>query len=76
MKIRPVDQNYVYKDKPIATGPVSCIHSVLTMQKEDIPPKLQEQFAAFEQFSTSRFFGQQADPIAVCTAEKYADHVR
>ena len=48
----------------------------VVMQKEDMPIKLQEQFAAFQQFNTSRFFGQQADPIAACTAEKYADHAR
>lgn len=46
------------------------------LKKDELSPKLQEQFAAFQQFSTSRFFGQQADPIAACTAEKYADHAR
>lgn len=46
------------------------------LQKEDVPKKLQEQFDEFHVFNTTRFFGQQADPIAVCTADKYADHAR
>ena len=48
----------------------------VTMQKEDIPKKLIEQFEEFHKFNTTRFFGQQADPIAACTADKYADHAR
>ena len=46
------------------------------MQKADMPKKLQDQFDEFHKFNTTRFFGQQADPIAVCTSDKYADHAR
>lgn len=46
------------------------------LKKEDIPKKLMEQFEEFHRFNTTRFFGQQADPIAACTADKYADHAR
>jgi len=46
------------------------------MQKEDMSKKLQEQFAEFHSFSTTRFCGQQADPIASCTADQHADHAR
>lgn len=46
------------------------------MQKIDMPKNLQDQFEDFHKFNTSRFFGQQADPIAICTSDKYADHAR
>ena len=38
--------------------------------------ELQRDFEGFHKFSTTRFFGQQCDPIAAVTAEKYADHIR
>lgn len=41
-----------------------------------MPKKLQDQFEEFHKFNTTRFFGQQADPVAACTSDKYADHAR
>ncbi|KAL3135319.1 hypothetical protein ABBQ32_007514 [Trebouxia sp. C0010 RCD-2024] len=46
------------------------------LKKIDMPKNLQDQFEDFHKFNTSRFFGQQADPIAICTSDKYADHAR
>lgn len=48
----------------------------LCLQAAELPKKLQDQFEEFHRFNTTRFFGQQADPIAACTSDKYADHAR
>lgn len=37
---------------------------------------LKQQVEAYRRFSTERFFGQQMDPIAEPTFEKYLDHMR
>ena len=37
---------------------------------------LREEFAAFHRFCTLRFFGQQTEPLAPVTADKYADLMR
>jgi hypothetical protein len=37
---------------------------------------LKNEFHAFYQFCTTRFFGQQTDPIAPVTARKYMQHIR
>ena len=42
----------------------------------EMHPELHQDFDNFFKFSTTRFFGQQSDPIAYVTAEKYADHIR
>lgn len=39
-------------------------------------PALAAEFKDFHRFHTTRFFGQQGEPIAPVTAAKYADHLR
>lgn len=48
----------------------------MCVQIAEMPKKLQDEFEEFHKFNTTRFFGQQADPIADCTSDKYADHAR
>lgn len=46
------------------------------LRKDQLTPQLQQEFEALKKFCTQRFFGQQADPIAQVTYEKYGDHIR
>ena len=46
------------------------------LRKDQLTHQLQQEFETFKKFCTQRFFGQQADPIAQVTYEKYGDHVR
>ena len=46
------------------------------LRKDQLTSHLQQEFEAFKKFCTQRFFGQQADPIAQVTYEKYGDHIR
>jgi hypothetical protein len=41
-----------------------------------MPPALAREFDAFNNFCTRRFYGQQSEPVAAVTANKYADHMR
>ena len=45
-------------------------------QAAEMPPALAREFDAFNNFCTRRFYGQQSEPVAAVTANKYADHMR
>lgn len=47
-----------------------------SLSKNELTPILRHQFDSLLKFGTERFYGAQAEPIAVVTAEKYADHLR
>ena len=50
--------------------------AVFVLQRSSMPEALTAEMAQFHTFCTSSFYGQQQDPIAECTALKYADHAR
>lgn len=41
-----------------------------------MPSALQEELKAFHRWCTLKFYGQQHEPIADVTAQKYLDHIR
>ena len=46
------------------------------MQASQLPASLQAELDAFRRWCTTRFYGQQQEPIAEVTAAKYMDHIR
>ena len=55
---------------------IAIIMAYVRCQEAELNEQLRKQFDDFHTFCTTRFFGQQADPIADVTANKYADHAR
>ena len=51
------------------------MHSFAT-QASQLPAALQAELDAFRRWCTTRFYGQQQEPIAEVTAAKYLDHLR
>lgn len=48
----------------------------LVLQVGLMPSPLQEELKAFHRWCTVKFYGQQHEPIADVTAQKYLDHIR
>eukprot|EP00890_Picochlorum_soloecismus_P003374 jgi/Picsp_1/4037/NSC_01548-R1_protein len=46
------------------------------LSKAELTDSLTESFNQLMKFGTERFYGAQSEPIAIVTAEKYADHLR
>jgi len=46
------------------------------LSKAELTDTLTESFNQLRRFGTERFYGAQSEPIAMVTAEKYADHLR
>jgi hypothetical protein len=76
-RICPPLQRFGYswvKDKPKVTGRTKP--EKYAIGKEELTPQLKQEFEDFHTFLTKRFFGQQMEPIANVTCEKYQDHAR
>ena len=62
------------KDKvPNSSSPVDASYA---LHARDTPPGLARELDDFLRFWTVRFPGQQQQPVALVTAEKYVDHLR
>jgi hypothetical protein len=45
-------------------------------QMDQLPAPLRAELTEFHRWSTTRWYGQQQEPIAEVTATKYLDHIR
>ena len=76
-RICPPLQRFGYswvKDKPKVTGRTKP--EKYAIGKDELTPQLKQEFEDFHIFLTKRFFGQQMEPIANVTCDKYQDHAR
>jgi len=61
-------------DTEMKSGPQRNV--ALAAQASQLPAALQAELDAFGRWCTTRFYGQQQEPIAEVTAAKYLDHLR